>query len=68
MADRQIGVGLLAYGAIGDEHNQAICSTDCLTTVAVCDAKAERIEAALKISPNAKSFGDADQIRLSGSK
>ena len=27
MADRQIQVGLLAYGAIGDEHNQAIAST-----------------------------------------
>ena len=66
MADRQIGVGLLAYGAIGDEHNQAICSTAGLTTVAVCDAKAERIEAALKISPNAKSFGDADQMLESG--
>ena len=66
MADRQIGVGLLAYGAIGDEHNQAISSTAGLTTVAVCDAKAERIEAALKISPNAKSFGDADQMLESG--
>ena len=57
-----IRVGLLAYGAIGDEHNQAVLSTPGLTTVAVCDQKAERITAALKISPEAKVFTDADEM------
>ena len=42
-----IKVGLLAYGAIGDEHNKAVLTTPVLTTVAVCDQKAERITAAL---------------------
>ena len=57
-----IKVGLLAYGAIGDEHNQAVLTTPGLTTVAVCDQKAERISAALKISPDAKVFSDADEM------
>ena len=57
-----IRVGLLAYGAIGDEHNQAVLTTPGLTTVAVCDQKAERITAALKISPEAKVFTDADEM------
>jgi len=57
-----IRVGLLAYGAIGDEHNQAVLSTPGLTTVAVCDQKAERITAALKISPEAKVLTDADEM------
>ena len=57
-----IRVGLLAYGAIGDEHNQAVLATPGLTTVAVCDQKAERITAALKISPEAKVFTDADEM------
>ena len=38
-----IKVGLLAYGAIGDEHNQAVLTTPGLTTVAVCDQKAESL-------------------------
>jgi predicted dehydrogenase len=42
-----IRVGLLAYGAIGDEHNLATSATDGLQVVAVCDAKADRIKAAL---------------------
>jgi predicted dehydrogenase len=57
-----IRVGLLAYGAIGDEHNQAVLATPGLTTVAVCDQKAERITAALQISPEAKVFTDADEM------
>ena len=62
MSSKEIRVGLLAYGAIGDEHNQAIMATPHLTTVAVCDAKPERVSAALKISPAAKTFSDADAM------
>jgi scyllo-inositol 2-dehydrogenase (NADP+) len=61
-----IRVGLLAYGAIGDEHNLAASATDGLQVVAVCDGKADRIEAALKISPDAKAFADADLMLASG--
>ena len=62
MPSKDIKVGLLAYGAIGDEHNQAIQATDGLTLHAVCDTNPERLEAALKISPDAQTFSDATQM------
>jgi len=63
---KDIRVGLLAYGAIGDEHNGAIKATKGMTLAAVCDTKPERLEAALKISPDAKTFADAHQMLQSG--
>ena len=66
MASKDIRVGLLAYGAIGDEHNSAIKATNGLVLAAVCDTKPERLEAALKISPDAKTFTDAHQMLASG--
>lgn len=57
-----IKVGLLAYGAIGDEHNRAIQATDGLTLHAVCDTKPERLGAALAISPDAQTFSDAHEM------
>jgi predicted dehydrogenase len=63
---KDIRVGLLAYGAIGDEHNSAIKATEGMTLAAVCDTKPERLEAALKISPDAKTFTDAQQMLASG--
>ena len=66
MPSKDIRVGLLAYGAIGDEHNSAIKATDGMTLAAVCDTKPERLEAALKISPDAKTFTDAQQMLASG--
>jgi scyllo-inositol 2-dehydrogenase (NADP+) len=59
-------VGLLAYGAIGDEHNQAVGASDGLVVAAVCDTNPERIAAALKISPSAKTFSDANAMLESG--
>jgi predicted dehydrogenase len=59
---KDIKVGLLAYGAIGDEHNKAIQATDGLTLHAVCDTNPERLEAALKISPDVQTFGDANEM------
>jgi predicted dehydrogenase len=59
---KDIKVGLLAYGAIGDEHNKAIQATDGLTLHAVCDTNPERLEAALKISPDAQTFSDATEM------
>ena len=66
MPAKDIRVGLLAYGAIGDEHNGAIKATEGMTLTAVCDTKPERLEAALKISPNAKTFADAHAMLDSG--
>jgi scyllo-inositol 2-dehydrogenase (NADP+) len=66
VASKDIRVGLLAYGAIGDEHNSAIKATNGLALAAVCDTKPERLEAALKISPDAKTFSDAHQMLASG--
>jgi len=60
VAEQNIRVGLLAYGAIGDEHNKAILETAGLEVVAVCDTNQDRVEAALKISPKAQVFADAD--------
>ena len=39
MPSKDIRVGLLAYGAIGDEHNSAIKATEGMTLAAVCDTK-----------------------------
>ncbi len=66
MDNSNIRVGLLAYGAIGHEHNQAIKAVENLRLAAVCDTNPERIKAALEISPDAKSFTDANEMLTSG--
>ncbi len=60
MADSTFKVGLLAYGAIGDEHHRAIRSAPGLTLTAVCDTNPDRISAALAISPDLQTFTDAE--------
>jgi predicted dehydrogenase len=62
----RVRVGLLAYGAIGDEHNKAVLATPGMTLTAVCDTNADRLEAALLISPDAKTFADANDMLASG--
>ena len=52
-------MGLLAYGAIGHEHNLAISATDGLKLTAVCDMNPERLAAALELAPQATAFTDA---------
>ena len=66
MSSKDIKVGLLAYGAIGDEHNKAVLATDGLVLQAVCDTNPERLTAALQISPNAKTFTDANEMLADG--
>ena len=66
MPVKDIQVGLLAYGAIGDEHNRAIQSTEGLVLHAVCDTNPERLTAALQISPDAKTFSDANEMLSDG--
>ena len=45
-----IRVGLLAYGAIGHEHNIATQNTAGLELMAVCDTNPERVAAALELA------------------
>jgi len=59
-------MGLLAYGAIGHEHNLAIAATDGLDLTAVCDTNPDRIAAALELAPDAATFVDATEMLDSG--
>ena len=64
MAD--LRVGLLAYGAIGHEHNLAVQATEGLALAAVCDTNPERLAAALALAPDAATFIDATDLLDSG--
>lgn len=59
-------VGLLAYGAIGHEHNRAVQGTAGLELTAVCDVNLERLAAAQELAPNARTFTDASSMLDSG--
>lgn len=59
-------VGLLAYGAIGHEHNLAVQATPGLVLAAVCDTNPDRLTAALELAPDAVTFTDATQMLDSG--
>ena len=61
-----IRVGLLAYGAIGHEHNVAVQGTEGLELTAVCDTNPDRVQAALELAPNAAPFTDATAMLESG--
>jgi predicted dehydrogenase len=67
-ANRPAGtrVGLLAYGAIGHEHNLAVQGTPGLELTAVCDTNPERVAAAKELAPSAESFSDASAMLDSG--
>ncbi len=59
-------VGLLAYGAIGHEHNLAVAGTDGLELRAVADLNPDRIAAALELAPDAATFTDSMEMLDSG--
>ncbi|MFM8895925.1 MAG: Gfo/Idh/MocA family protein [Actinomycetales bacterium] len=59
-------VGLLAYGAIGHEHNRAVQSIDGWELTAICDVDPERIASGMTLAPNARGFTDAEQMLDSG--
>ncbi len=61
-----IRVGLLAYGAIGHEHNLAVQATDGLDLTAVADVNPERVAAAQDLAPGAAGFSDATAMLDSG--
>jgi predicted dehydrogenase len=66
MKNSDIRVGLLAYGAIGHEHNLAVQNTSGLVLSAVCDTNPERVAAALVLAPGASAFSDATEMLNSG--
>lgn len=66
MTSDDVRVGLLAYGAIGHEHNLAVQNTAGLSLTAVCDTNPERIAAALELASNAATFTDASEMLDSG--
>jgi len=66
MNNSNIRVGLLAYGAIGHEHNLAVQNTIGLVLSAVCDTNPERVAAALALAPGASAFSDATEMLNSG--
>ena len=66
MKNSDIRVGLLAYGAIGHEHNQAVQNTSGLDLTAVCDTNPDRVKAALTLAPGASAFSDATEMLNSG--
>ncbi|MDP1876423.1 MAG: Gfo/Idh/MocA family oxidoreductase [Actinomycetota bacterium] len=59
-------VGLLAYGAIGHEHNLAVQSIEGWKLTAVCDTNPDRIAAALELARDAQPFDDATLMLDSG--
>ena len=63
---KSIRIGLLAYGAIGHEHNLAVQATSGLELTAVCDTNPDRIVAAKELAPNVASFSDALTMLDSG--
>ncbi len=66
MKNSDIRVGLLAYGAIGHEHNLAVQNTNGLELSAVCDTNSDRVAAALALAPGATAFSDATEMLNSG--
>jgi predicted dehydrogenase len=66
MASTDIRVGLLAYGAIGHEHNIAVQATPGLVLTAVCDTNPDRIAAARELAPDVAAFDDAAMMLDSG--
>jgi predicted dehydrogenase len=63
---KSIRIGLLAYGAIGHEHNLAVQATNGLELTAVCDTNPDRIVAAKELAPDVASFSDALTMLDSG--
>lgn len=63
---KNISVGLLAYGAIGDEHSKAIRAVDGLRLTAVADTNSDRLAAAKELAPDVTTFTDSIEMLDSG--
>ena len=60
-----VRIGVLGYGAIGHEHNQAIAHVDGLVLSAVCDQNRARIDAARTLAPDIAAFDDGEDLLAS---
>jgi len=60
-----VRVGVLGYGAIGHEHNQAISRVDGLVLSAVCDQNPARVDAARTLAPDVTGFDDGEDLLAS---
>lgn len=66
MVENLIRVGLLAYGAIGDQHNSAVNATPGLVLTAVADTNPDRLAAAKELAPEIATFTDSTAMLNSG--
>jgi scyllo-inositol 2-dehydrogenase (NADP+) len=57
-----VRVGVLGYGAIGHEHNEAIQAVDGLALTAVCDTNPARVDAARSLAPELVAFNDGEDL------
>ena len=57
-----VRVGLLAYGAIGNEHRRAVTAVNGLTLTAVCDRNPDRVSDAQASQPSLRGYTDADLL------
>jgi len=57
-----VKVGLLAYGAIGHEHNRAVSNVAGFELTAVCDSNPTRIEVAKSLAGSIEGYEDANQL------
>ncbi|HEU0102667.1 MAG TPA: Gfo/Idh/MocA family oxidoreductase [Mycobacteriales bacterium] len=55
-------IGVLGYGAIGDEHSAAIAVTDGLELAAVCDPNPARVAAARALAPAVRGWTRAEDL------
>jgi len=59
---RPIKVGLIGFGAIGNEHSSRIAAVEGMSITQVCDTSPERLNAALLENPGAHMTKDAEQV------
>jgi predicted dehydrogenase len=57
-----VGVGMLGFGAIGQEHSTAIRATTGLELTAVCDRSPARLDAARTGAPDIATVEDAEAL------
>lgn len=65
-SDKVIRVGLLAYGAIGDQHNRAVKATEGLLLTAVADTNPDRLTASKELAPDITTYTDSTEMLDSG--
>lgn len=62
----EIRVGLLAYGAIGDQHSRATTSVEGMRLTAVADTNPDRLLAARELASEITTFDDSMEMLDSG--